>query len=261
MNLRCDGVSLVYPTRSGSTSALDGVSLTLNGGQLVCLVGPSGCGKSSLLKVLAGLIEPTAGRFSVALEPDTRRLPCAMVFQDHCVFPWMSVLDNVAFGLEFRSLRRSEKHRQAREFIDQVGLAAFAGSYPHELSVGMRQRVALARAFVANPQILLMDEPFAAIDALTKLVLQEELMKMWNRHPTLIVYVTHDLAEAVLLGDRVLVMSGRPGSILLDIPIPLARPRDLEDRGRKEIVDIEQQLWASLEKDVRQGLTASEAAP
>jgi len=184
-----------------------------------------------------------------------------MVFQDHCVFPWMSVLDNVAFGLEYRRLSRSEKYRQAREFIDQVGLAAFAESFPHELSVGMRQRVALARTFVAHPQILLMDEPFASLDALTKLVLQEELMRMWKRHPTLIVYVTHDLAEAALLADRVLVMSGRPGSIRQDIPVRLPRPRDLENRGRKEIVDIERELWALLEQDVRQGLVGSEAAP
>ena len=254
MGVRCDSVSLVYQTRTGLTAALDDVSLAVDSSEFVCLVGPSGCGKTSLLKVLAGLIEPSEGRLTVSLEPDKERLPRALVFQDHCVFPWMSVLENVSFGLEFRSMPRAEKHAQALEFIDQVGLAAFADNYPHELSVGMRQRVSLARAFVTNPQMLLMDEPFAALDALTKLVLQEELLRMWSRSRALIVYVTHDLTEAVLLGDRVFVMSGRPGSILMDVSIPLPRPRNLQDRGRQEIVDIEQHLWSALEKDVREGL-------
>ncbi len=230
------------------------MSLTFAGSELVCLVGPSGCGKTSLLKILAGLIEPSEGRVRMHLAPNGDRLPCALVFQDHCVFPWMSVLDNVAFGLEFSGIHRREKHLRARKFIDQVGLAAFADNLPHELSVGMRQRVSLARAFVANPQVLLMDEPFAALDALNKLVLQEELLSMWSRHRALIVYVTHDLAEAVLLGDRVLVMSGRPGSILMEVPVPLPRPRNLQDRGRPEVVELTQRLWSVLEDEVRQGL-------
>jgi len=172
----------------------------------------------------------------------------------------MSVLENVAFGLEFRRLPRAERHRRARAFIEQVGLAEFADAYPHELSVGMRQRVSLARAFVANPQILLMDEPFAALDALTKLVLQEELLRLWQLHRSLVVYVTHDLAEAVLLSDRVLVMSGRPGTIRMEVPIPLARPRNLVDRVHDEVVAIERRLWAALEPEVRAGLGAPRGA-
>jgi NitT/TauT family transport system ATP-binding protein len=260
MNVSCDRVSLTYPTQSGSTDALDDVSVDLGGSQFVCLVGPSGCGKSTLLKLLAGLIEPSTGDVRVRMEPDGDRLPRALVFQDHCVFPWMTVADNVAFGLEFSGLPLRERRLRARQFIDQVDLTAFADSYPRELSVGMRQRVSLARAFIANPQLLLMDEPFASLDALTKLVLQEELLKMWGRHRALIVYVTHDLAEAVLLGDRVLVMSGRPGSIVLDIPISLPRPRNLQDRGRQEIATIEQRLWSALEKDVRESLDSVESA-
>jgi len=254
----CRGVSLTYPTRAGSTSALDGVSLELGSDEFVCLVGPSGCGKSTLLKLLAGLLEPTAGSVEIDLDPDEARLPRAMVFQDHCVFPWMSVLENVVFGLEHRRLPREDKRRRALDMLQQVGLESFAGGYPHELSVGMRQRVALARAFVAEPQILLLDEPLAALDALTKVVLQEELLRLWRQHRAQIVYVTHDLAEAVLLGDRVLVMSGRPGRILLDVPVPLARPRDLRDRSRSEIVEIERRLWAALEPEVRRGLAAPE---
>lgn len=260
MEIRSEEVSLVYPTRSGSTAALENISLSLGQSEFVCIVGPSGCGKSTLLKLFAGLLDPTSGKLTVKLEPDPERLPCALVFQDHCVFPWMNVLDNVAFGLEFAPMTRQDRHRLAHEFIDQVGLKAFADSYPHELSVGMRQRVSLARAFVANPQILLMDEPFASLDALTKLILQEELLKMWNQHRSLIVYVTHDLAEAILLGDRVLVMSGRPGSISEEIPVPLSRPRNLQDRACLEVVEIEQHLWSVLEKDVRDSLGVGEAS-
>jgi NitT/TauT family transport system ATP-binding protein len=174
----------------------------------------------------------------------------------------MSVIDNVVFGLEFRALPRAEKRRRALEFIRQVGLEPFAAHFPHELSVGMRQRVALARAFIAEPQLLLMDEPLAALDALTKLVLQEELLKLWRQHRSLIVYVTHDLAEAVMLGDRVLVMSGRPGRILLDLPVPLARPRDLQGRSHREVVELESRIWSTLEPEVKRALAvAPEARP
>jgi len=257
MDVRCRDLSLDYAVRNGSTVALRDVTLALAGNEFVSLVGPSGCGKSTLLKLLARLLEPTSGSVDIRLEPEPDRLPCALVFQDHCVFPWMSVLENVAFGLEFRRLSRAERHRQARVFIEQVGLAEFSDAYPHELSVGMRQRVSLARAFVANPQILLMDEPFAALDALTKLVLQEELLRLWQHHRSLVVYVTHDLAEAVLLSDRVLVMSGRPGTIRMEVPIPLARPRNLVDRVDEEVVAIERRLWAALEPEVRAGLGVS----
>jgi NitT/TauT family transport system ATP-binding protein len=261
MEIRCQDVSVAYPTRAGSTTAaLAGVTLELGASELVCLVGPSGCGKSTLLKILAGLIEPSSGSVTARFERDADRLPRALVFQDHCVFPWMNVLDNVAFGLEFRRLPEAQKHERARQFIEQVGLGAFAASYPHELSVGMRQRVSLARAFVANPQLLLMDEPFASLDALTRLVLQEELLRMWSLHRALIVYVTHDLTEAALLADRVLLMSGRPGRIHLDIPIRLPRPRDLQDRGNPEVVAVERRLWTALERDVRHGLVTAEIA-
>jgi len=259
--LRCRGVELDYVGRNGETAALRDVTLSFAGDEFVSVVGPSGCGKTTLLKILAGLLEPSGGGLDVRLDPDPERLPCALVFQDHCVFPWMSVLDNVAFGLEFRRLPRAERHRRARGFIEQVGLADFAGAYPHELSIGMRQRVSLARAFVANPQVLLMDEPFAALDALTKMILQEELVRLWQRHRALVVYVTHDLAEAVLLSDRVVVMSGRPGTVRMEVPVRLPRPRDLADRANPEVVEIERRLWAALEPEVRAGLRGAPEAP
>lgn len=256
MRVRCRALGFTYPTRSGSTDALADVSLELAGDELVCLVGPSGCGKSTLLKLLAGLLAPTRGELDVELVDEADRLPCTLVFQDHCVFPWMSVVDNVIFGLEFRRLSRAEKRRRALEMLRQVGLEPFTGHYPGELSVGMRQRVALARAFVAEPQLLLMDEPLAALDALTKMVLREELIRLWREHRSQIVYVTHDLEEAVLLGDRVLVMSGRPGRILLDLEVPLERPRDLYDRGDPRVVDLVGRIWRSLEPEVRRSLSA-----
>jgi NitT/TauT family transport system ATP-binding protein len=166
----------------------------------------------------------------------------------------MSVLDNVAFGLEMRGVRRQERHDRARAFIEQVGLAAFAKSFPHQLSVGMRQRVGIARAFVTDPQMLLMDEPFGALDAQTKLVLQQELLRIWKDHQKLVVYVTHDIEEAILLGDRVLVMTGQPGRIREEISIPLGRPRDPVSSQRPDMMEIKWHIWKLLEEEVRKSL-------
>jgi NitT/TauT family transport system ATP-binding protein len=166
----------------------------------------------------------------------------------------MTVLDNVAFGLEMQRVGQQERNDRARSFIEKVGLASFAHSYPHELSVGMSQRVGIARAFVADAQILLMDEPFGSLDTQTRLVLQEELLRIWKDNQKLIVYVTHDIEEAILLGDRVLVMSGRPGRIREDIPIPLGRPRDLSARDDPEVTEIKWHIWKMLEDEVRKSL-------
>jgi NitT/TauT family transport system ATP-binding protein len=217
-------------------------------------VGPSGCGKTTLLRLVAGLIEPTRGTIEFGATTTNGAIRTAMVFQEHGLFPWMSVVDNVAFGLERERLARESRRARAREFIERVGLARFADSYPHELSVGMRQRVGIARAFVANPQILLMDEPFGSLDAQTKLVLQEELLRLWTVRQKAVVYVTHDIEEAVLLGDRILVMSGRPGRVREEIHVPISRPRDLLDRDRPAVQDIRRHVWGLLESDVRHSL-------
>ncbi|MBA3945627.1 MAG: ABC transporter ATP-binding protein [Herpetosiphonaceae bacterium] len=252
--LICQGISKLYPTRSGGIAALTNVSFTVRPEEFVCIVGPSGCGKSTLLKLLAGLIAPTTGQliFSEPAVPDQPRN--ALVFQEHGLFPWLTVLDNVAFGLETRGVRRQERQERARAFLAQVGLSAFADNYPHELSVGMRQRVGIARAFLSNPQLLLMDEPFSALDAQSKLVLQEELLRIWKDHRTMVVYVTHDIEEAVLLGDRVLVMSGHPGRIQEEIQIPLGRPRDLRDREQQDVRKIAWHIWKAIEAEVREDL-------
>jgi len=188
------------------------------------------------------------------MEPLDGRPLSALVFQEHGFFPWMTVLDNVAFGLEMRGMARQKRRDQARDFVERVGLSSFADSYPHELSVGMRQRVGIARAFVTDPQMLLMDEPFGSLDAQTRLVLQEELLRIWEAHQKVVIYVTHDIEEAVLLGDRVLVMTGRPGRIREEISIPLGRPRDILSVERPEVTDIKWHIWKILEDEVRKSL-------
>jgi NitT/TauT family transport system ATP-binding protein len=254
MGFDCQHLSKVYHTRDRMVPALEDVSFSAAEQEFLCIVGPSGCGKTTLLKLIAGLLEPTSGQIIFRGEPADSQARSALVFQEHAIFPWMTVLDNAAFGLEMQGVGRQERYDRARAFIEKVGLAAFANNYPHELSVGMRQRVAIARAFVADPHVLLMDEPFGSLDAQTKMVLQEELLRIWKEHRKLVVYVTHDIEEAVLLADRVLVMSGRPGHIREEIVIPLGRPRDLSDRERPEVTQIKWQIWKMLEDEVRKSL-------
>jgi NitT/TauT family transport system ATP-binding protein len=254
MGFECQHLSKTYATRNGGVAALEDVTFSVGDHEFLCLVGPSGCGKTTLLKLIAGLLGPTSGQIvfnSGAKDPPSR---CALVFQEHGVFPWMTVLENVAFGLEMQGVGRRAREERALSFVERVGLRPFAGSFPHELSVGMRQRVGIARAFVADRQMLLMDEPFGSLDAQIKLVLQEELLRIWKDYQKAVVYVTHDIEEAVLLGDRVLVMSGRPGRILEEIPIPLGRPRDLVDRDQPAVKEIQWHIWKLLEGEVRTSL-------
>jgi NitT/TauT family transport system ATP-binding protein len=254
MGFECRQLSKAYQTRNGTVRALEDMTFCVAKREFVCIVGPSGCGKTTLLKLIAGLLEPTSGQVIFNAEPANERVRSALVFQEHGLFPWMTVLDNVAFGLEMQGVARDERHHEARAFIGRVGLASFADCYPHELSVGMRQRVGIARAFVADAQLLLMDEPFGSLDAQTRRVLQEELLRLWRDHQKLVVYVTHDIEEAVLLGDRVLVMTGRPGRIREEIPVPLGRPRDLDAEEQPEIARIERHIWKMLEEEVRESL-------
>lgn len=234
--------------------ALDDVSFAAEGHEFVSIVGPSGCGKTTLLKCVAGLMKPSAGRVSISGAHDNGRPVSAMVFQDHGLFPWMTVLDNVAFGLRMSGVSPLERNERSMAFIERVGLDAFADSYPNQLSVGMRQRVGIVRAFVTDPPLLLMDEPFGALDSQTRRVLQGELLRLWSEQRSIVLFVTHDIDEAVRLSDRVLVMTGRPGRILQDIHIPLERPRDLTRREPREVSDIKWQIWQLLEDEVRRGL-------
>lgn len=251
MTIHCERVSYEYRSAGGDVLALTNATFSINSGEFVCIVGPSGCGKTTLLKLIAGLLHPDSGQITFDSHADNGLLQSAMVFQEHGLYPWMSVLDNVTLGLRFRGDNRQLREEQAMVLVRQFGLETFAHRFPHELSVGMRQRVSLARAFVMQPEVLLMDEPFASLDALTKVVLQEELLRIWKLHKNQVVYITHDIDEALLLGDRVLVMSGRPGRIMDEIIVPLDRPRRREDLGLAEIIECRQYIWAALESEVR----------
>jgi NitT/TauT family transport system ATP-binding protein len=257
VKLACRNLSKTYGSGAGAVAALEDVSLELADREILCLVGPSGCGKTTLLKILAGLLVPDSGSVTLDVEGRDGRPDSALVFQEHGLFPWMKVVDNVAFGLRMSGQKRRESADRAREFLRKVGLASFADSYPHQLSVGMRQRVNLARAFVVEPRMLLMDEPFASLDAQTRVVLQGELLKQWERAPKSMIYVTHDLEEAVLMGDRVVVMSGRPGRIRDEITVPLARPRDPALRDGEKVKEIKRRIWAQLEDEVMRSLRRS----
>ncbi|GAA3140568.1 ABC transporter ATP-binding protein [Planomonospora alba] len=215
MKIRFEGVGKTFAVRGGRTfTALDGVDLDVREGEFLTLVGPSGCGKSTLLDLLAGLTEPTAGRILLDGAPvDGPGLDRGVVFQQYALLPWRTALGNIEFGLEAKAVPRRERAERARHHLDLVGLSGFGDRYPHELSGGMRQRVAIARSLAFDPEVLLMDEPFAALDAQTRESLQEELLRIWEKTGKTIVFITHGIDEAVYLGQRVAVMTSRPGRI------------------------------------------------
>jgi len=250
----CQELCRFFESERGMVTALDDVSFSVRPCEFVCIVGPSGCGKSTLLRIIAGLIPPSSGRIVYEGKEGADAGRGGLVVQEHGTFPWMTVLDNVAFGLEMQGVGRAERHAAATEFLERAGLGGFARHYPHELSVGMRQRVGIGRAFVANALLLLMDEPFGALDAQTRWALQSELLRVWSLHRKTVVFVTHDIEEAILLGDRVLVMTGRPGRVREDIRIPLDRPRGVR-RDQAVIGEISGHIWALLEEEVRSSLS------
>jgi len=212
---------------AGRFEALHDVSLRLEPGEFVCLLGPSGCGKSTLLGALAGHLAPARGTVRVecmAVDgPDPRR---GLVFQQHTLFPWLRVIDNVAFGLKMKGVGRASRHARAHALLESVGLAGFEMRWPSQLSGGMQQRVEIARVLINEPHVLLMDEPFGALDALTRSRMQQLLLEVWERFRTTVVFVTHDIDEALFLADRLLVMSARPGRIVEDRRLDFARPRE-----------------------------------
>jgi NitT/TauT family transport system ATP-binding protein len=251
LGLTCQALCKTYETKNGLISAIKDVSFCVKDKEFVCIVGPSGCGKTTLLKLIAGLLNPSTGQIFFSQDLQDGIFRSALVFQEHGLFPWMTVLDNVAFGLEMRGKGKKERWNLARPFIEKVGLTAFVNNYPHELSMGMRQRVGIARAFVSNSQILLMDEPFGSLDAQTKLILQEELLKIWKENQKCVIYITHDIEEAIFLGDRVLVMTARPGHIREEIHIPFNRPRDLSTKEQPDFIKMKGHIWKILKEEVR----------
>ncbi|HVK98581.1 MAG TPA: ABC transporter ATP-binding protein [Dongiaceae bacterium] len=228
-SVRIDGVQVLLGEGARRFEALNQVSLSVQAGEFVCLLGPSGCGKSTLLGLLAGHLKPSQGRVTVDNEAINGPAPDrGLVFQQHTLFPWKTVLDNVTFGLKMKGLAKAERNRLALDLLAQVGLRGFEQAYPSQLSGGMQQRVEIARVLINQPRLLLMDEPFGALDAQTRLSMQSLLLEVWSRIRTTVVFVTHDIDEALFLADRVVVMSARPGRIVEQLTVPFARPRRLD---------------------------------
>ncbi|MHB1536854.1 MAG: ABC transporter ATP-binding protein, partial [Acidimicrobiales bacterium] len=228
-----EDVSRIFVTRRGTTVAVQTLSLSVQAGGFLSLIGPSGCGKSTLLRIIGGLEQPTSGRVRFHPEAtssgETRGAPrIAFVFQEYGLFPWLSAIDNVAFGLRMSGVDRTQRRRRAAEWLERVGLSGFERSFPDQLSGGMRQRLSIARAFVTDPDVLLMDEPMGAVDAQTRLLLQEDLLRLWEETRKTVILVTHSIEEGLLLGDRLVVMSARPGRITSDFPITLPHPRTMD---------------------------------
>ena len=240
-------ISIAY----GDVSVISGLDLAVTDGEFVTLIGASGCGKTTLLSVIAGFLRPTAGEVTLSGLPITAPgADRAMVFQDDAVFPWSTVLDNVAYGLRFRGLRKAERRQRADELVRLVGLDGWQAAYPRELSGGMRKRVDLARALALEPEILLMDEPFAALDAITKERLQEEFQRIRESRSMTVVFVTHDIEEALFLSDRVVLMGLAGGRILAETSVPFGRPRTPETRTDPRLQDIRSTLVAALRREM-----------
>ena len=227
--LEIDRLGRQFPGVHGPVTALHDISLKIHRRELVCVIGPSGCGKSTLIRIIAGLDEPSSGRMLVDGKETSGPSPeRGMVFQGYTPFPWRTVKQNVLFGLEMAGRAASEAEADARQWLDLVGLRLCADHYPHQLSGGMKQRVAIARALAPNPRVLLMDEPFGALDAQTRAQMQSHLLEIWRNVDVTILFITHDLDEAVLLADRIIVLKANPGEIQEVIEVPVPRPRSLE---------------------------------
>ncbi len=245
--IQAKSVERYFGAKNNRVHALGPLDLEIEDGEFVCIVGPSGCGKSTFLRMVAGLINPSAGTVEIAAKTGH---PTAMVFQDYSIYPWKKVIDNVRFGLDVAGVDKKEGNERAKKYLAKLGLADRASAYPATLSGGMKQRVAIARALAVEPEILLMDEPFAALDAQMRQILQEELLALWQADRRTVLFITHSLDEAILLGDRVLVMSSRPGKIIASKKVPFERPRSPEVRSTAEFAALQGELWELLRQEV-----------
>lgn len=247
VKVKIDNVKKIFNTRNGEMIALNGVSLDIMENEFICVVGPSGCGKSTLLNIIAGLLEPSSGKiYCDGKEVKGTGTERGVVFQQYALFPWMTVKKNVMFGLELKGIKGQEAEDIAMKYIKMVQLEDFVNHYPKELSGGMKQRVAIARAYAVNPSILLMDEPFGALDAQTRTQLQTELLETWEKERKTCFFITHDVEEAIILAQKVIIMSARPGRIkeIVDINIPY--PRTQETKMTPEFLDLKNHIWSQV---------------
>ena len=247
VKVKIDNVKRIFNTRNGEMVALNGVSLDIMENEFICVVGPSGCGKSTLLNIIAGLLEPSSGKvYCDGKEVQGTGTERGVVFQQYALFPWMTVKKNVMFGLNLQGIKGPEAEEIAMKYIKMVQLEDFVNHYPKELSGGMKQRVAIARAYAVNPSILLMDEPFGALDAQTRTQLQSELLETWEKERKTCFFITHDVDEAIILAQKVIIMSARPGRIkeIVDINIPY--PRTQETKMSKEFLDLKNHIWGQV---------------
>lgn len=239
-----------FKIKKNVVTAFEDISLKIREGEFWCFVGPSGCGKTTLLRVLAGLEAPTEGTIYIKHVDDSKPLN-SMVFQEHAIFPWMDVKNNIAYGLKMRKLKPNIIDDIVDFYIDKMGLTPFKHAYPHQLSGGMKQRVSIARAFANDPEILLMDEPFANLDEQNRVLLQQELLKIWEKSGKTVIFVTHSIDEAIFLSDKIMLMTRHPGKIKNIYDINIKRPRTIEEiRSSPQYADIFQDIWLSLRQEV-----------
>jgi NitT/TauT family transport system ATP-binding protein len=239
-----------FTVRNAAVRALVNINLSVADGEFFVMVGPSGCGKTTLLRILARLEKQSAGTIEMR-RTDPNKPGDSMVFQEQSVFPWMTVRDNVAYGPRMRGLPKKEREEIVSYYVDKVGLTRFASAYPFQLSGGMKQRVSLARAFANDPEVLLMDEPFGALDEQNKLLLQEELLRIWTEHRKTVVFITHSIDEAIVLGDRIMVMTAHPGQTKAFVQVPFDRPRGVyEIRATPEYGQLMYSIWELLREEV-----------
>ncbi|WP_245811783.1 ABC transporter ATP-binding protein [Actinophytocola xinjiangensis] len=244
-------VGKVFTSKARRVEALAAIDLDVRDGEFLCLLGPSGCGKTTLLRIMAELESPSSGRIEMRHDDPDRPLS-SVVFQDYSVFPWKTIMDNVVFPLLQNGYRRREAREVARHWLGQLDLAGFEKSFPDTVSGGMKQRVAIARALALRPELLLMDEPLAALDAQLRLLLQEKLLDLWQHNQNTVVFVTHSIDEALLLGDRIAVMSARPGRIDTVIDVPFARPRDPDEiRASPDFAALRDDIWHRLRRELQ----------
>jgi NitT/TauT family transport system ATP-binding protein len=258
--LEATNIQMEYIRRDGTVlRAIDDITLGIEPGEFVSIVGPSGCGKTTFLKIVNGLLKPTSGNLLVQGRPLQQRSgDRAMVFQEAALFPWYTVQRNIGYGLECQRVPKGEIQKRVEPFIRMVGLEGFDKHYPYELSGGMQQRANLARALVVDPAVLLMDEPFAALDAQTREMMQSELLDIWSQTSKTVLFITHQINEAIYLSDRVIVMSARPGRIIADMTIDIPRPRTLAVKRTEEFLHFEDEIWALIESQARATMQADQ---